>query len=272
MQNARPFGTINLMKYAFVTGATGVLGTAFCRLLAKEGYGLFITGRSPQKLQALKTSIIQAYPGADCNFYPAYLSCDGDVLSLFSAAESYRFSLVVNVAGADIQKPFCEYDLPKLTFQTRACFEGAVKVCLFALTHRAGKLNIINISSLCGEQPMPYFALYSACKGALTDFSVALSRETKSLGVSVTAVVAGSIYTRLDVKEYINSLGFWARKSAKTPEYVAAKSLKASKKGKVKYIPGGLNKFIYALSRIVPGGLKTRWLASSRKKVRKDAF
>lgn len=260
------------MKYAFVTGATGVLGTAFCNLLAAKGYNLFVTGRSPQKLQSLKSSIIAAYPGVNCHFFAADLSDENQVSSLFSAASGFAYDVAVNVAGADIQLPFAEYGYQKIVFQTRACFESAVAVCNFVLSHRAKTLHIINISSLCGCQPMPYFALYSACKGALTNFSLALSQETKGSGVSVTAVAAGSIYTRPDVISYINSLGFWAKKSALTPGYVANTSLKAAQNGKKFFIPGKLNKLIYALSKITPGPIKTAYAARSRKNLRKDAF
>lgn len=260
------------MEYALITGAAGVLGSAFCKELASLGCNLFITGRDINKLNDLKTSLVAAYPGVNCCFFAADLTRVEDRKNLFAAAEGYSFNMLINVAGADIQKPFEEYDEQKLTFQTRINFEAAVSMCNFAVKHRASNLKIINICSMCGLQPMPYFALYSACKGALIDFSVALGEETKGQGVTVTAVIPGSIYTRADVVEYINSLGFWARKSAKTPEYVATKSLKAAKKGKRKIVVGGLNKLICALSKAVPQGVKLRYIAKSRARTQKDAF
>lgn len=249
------------MEYAFVTGATGVLGAAFCRELANRGYGLFITGRNADKLEILKTSLIETYPGINCCYAPADLSDSSQREKVYAAAKDYNFSIIVNVAGADIQKAFIKYDEKKLVFQTRACFESAVSVCNFALSHRAERLHIINISSICGNQPMPYFAVYSACKGALTDFSVALSRELRGSGITVTAVLPGSIYTRKDVCEYIDSLGFWAKKAAKSPEFVVSDSLKAAFKGKVKCIPGGLNKMVYFFSKMIPEKLKLRYAA-----------
>ena len=33
-------------EYALITGATGGVGKAFAKLLAKEGYALILTGRS----------------------------------------------------------------------------------------------------------------------------------------------------------------------------------------------------------------------------------
>lgn len=260
------------MQYSIITGATGVLGSAFCKALASRGCNLFLTGRSWDKLTALKNFLIGEYPSIDCKIFAADLTDEGARQSLFEAAKDLSFNMLVNVAGADIQKPFEKYSEEKIIFQTRINFEAAVSLCKFAIDRRAERLEIINICSVCGLQPMPYFALYSACKGALTDFSVALSAEMRKKNVSVTAIIPGSVYTREDVKDYINSLGFIARKSAKTPEYVVAKSLKAADKGKKRKIIGGLNKLIYALSKVTPQSVKLRYIARSRSRVEKDVF
>lgn len=260
------------MEYALVTGATGVLGTEFCFELARRGFNLFMTGRDYNKLTSLKNSLIQEYPGVNCSIFAADLTDDEQRGALFESAKQYSFGMLINVAGADIQKPFENYGQDKIIFQTRINFEAAVSLCAFALKHRAKDLKIINICSVCGLQPMPYFALYSATKGALIDFSIALATELKNKNATVTAVIPGSIYTREDVKEYINSLGFWARRSAKTPKYVVEHSLKAAQKGKTKVIVGGLNKLICALSRLVPQKVKLRYVAKSRSGIQKDAF
>ncbi|MDE6001757.1 MAG: SDR family NAD(P)-dependent oxidoreductase, partial [Clostridia bacterium] len=189
-----------------------------------------------------------------------------------SFAERFVFSGLLNVAGADIQKPFEEYDEQKLVFQTRACFEGAVSLTNFVLKHRAEKLQIINISSVSGLQPMPYFALYSASKCALTNFSIALNAELKGSGVTVTAVIPGAIYTRPDVKEYIKTQGVWGKIAAKSPSFVARKSLKAAKRGKVKYVVGGANRFLHAMGKWLPQSVKLKIIARRWRKTRKDAF
>jgi short-subunit dehydrogenase len=83
---------------------------------------------------------------------------------------------------------------------------------------------------------MPYFALYSASKGYLTSLFTSLHYELKDDGVKVTTVLPGGVFTRPDIVEEIKSQGLWGRLSAKTPEFVAEKSLKAVRKNKVKYI------------------------------------
>ena len=95
-----------------------------------------------------------------------------------------RLSLLVNAAGADIQKPFEAYTQEKITFQCRANFEAAVDMCHFAVSNAQTGLEIVNISSVSGIYPMPYFAIYSATKSALTSFSIALREEVKGKGNS----------------------------------------------------------------------------------------
>ena len=61
-------------------------------------------------------------------------------------------------------------------------FEAAVSLSRFAIENKAETLRIVNVSSVSGIYPMPYFAIYSATKAALTSFSVALREEVKKTG------------------------------------------------------------------------------------------
>ncbi|MBP5686876.1 MAG: SDR family NAD(P)-dependent oxidoreductase, partial [Clostridia bacterium] len=45
------------MAYTFISGATGGIGRAFCFLCAKKGDDLYLTGRSEEKLAALKKEL-----------------------------------------------------------------------------------------------------------------------------------------------------------------------------------------------------------------------
>lgn len=260
------------MNYTLITGATGYLGRAFAIQCLARGENLYLTGRSAERLSALRTELVGQCPNAKIEIFPCDLSVQASRAALFADASRFKFSRLINVAGADIQKPFCEYDEAKLTFQVRSNFEGALSMCLFCLNQMAESLHIINISSICGEYVMPYFAVYSAAKGALTAFSLALSKELKNSAVKVTAVLPGAIHTRPDIEEYIKAQGAWGAIAAKSPEYVAAKSLAASDRGRAKLIVGGANKFLYYASKAVPRAILIRLNAKMRKHTRKDAF
>ena len=119
---------------------------------------------------------------------------------------------------------------------------------------------------------MPYFAIYSATKGALTSFSVALREEMRKKGVSVTAVLPGAMPTRDDIKEQIKGQGLWGRLAVKSPEWVAKYSLKAVRKNKKKVIPGFWNKVMRVGTALLPLSWKLRFIARRWSKISKDAF
>ncbi|MBR2375025.1 MAG: SDR family NAD(P)-dependent oxidoreductase, partial [Clostridia bacterium] len=87
----------NAKKFALITGATGGLGKAFVTALAKRGYGLLLTGRSADKLQALASETNKTY-GVEVRYYPADLANEGDRYAMMEkiAAENLRISLLAN--------------------------------------------------------------------------------------------------------------------------------------------------------------------------------
>jgi short-subunit dehydrogenase len=261
-------------KYALITGATGGLGKAFVHEVVIEGYGLLLTGRSEEKLCRLKTEVEMEYPATEVRIYPADLSTADSRKEMMRkmVEEGVKISLLVNVAGADIQKGFVEYTEEKILFQCRVNFEAAVSLCRFAIEQKGDALGIINVSSVSGIYPMPYFAIYSATKGALTSFSQSLREEMKGRGVSVTAILPGAMPTREDIKEQIKGQGLWGKLAAKTPQAVAKEALKAVKKNKRKVVVGFWNKVMRIGTSWIPAPWRLKFIAKRWSKISKDAF
>ncbi len=260
-------------RYAFITGATGGLGKAFAFEAAKQGYALLLTGRSKEKLSLLKKEL-EEYTGVEIRVYAADLADEESRKSLMDAiaSDGVKLSLLVNVAGVDIQKALTEYTEEKITFQCRVNFEAAASLCRFAILHRAEQLNIVNVSSVSGIYPMPYFAIYSATKGALTSFSQALREEMKDKGVNVTVVLPGAMPTREDIKEQIKGQGLWGKLAVKSPQSVVCASLKAVEKNRRKLIVGFWNKLMRIGTAWMPTSWRLKFIARRWKKIEKDAF
>ncbi len=265
------YGSEN-MQYTLITGGSGHLGLAFAKELLHVP--LILTGRSAKKLQKAKEELLSFSPSAHVVCIPCDLTKEGDRTALMDEIRALggKIERLINVAGADIQKGFFRYTQEKISFQCRVNFEAAASMCLFAIEERAENLEIINISSVSGIYPMPYFALYSALKGALTSFSMSLREELKGEGVSVTAVLPGAMPTREDIKKQIKGQGLWGKLAVKSPTYVAKKSLKAVKKNKRKYIPGFFNRVMNVATKCIPLSLKMKFIASRWSKIEKDAF
>ncbi len=261
------------MGFAFISGATGGIGKAFTLELAKNNVDLFITGRSNDKLLALKNEIEGLY-----SVKVIYFACDltsetnrREMLD-FIDQQNIKFVKIINVAGVDIQKAFTLYTLEKVLFQIRVNCEATIALTHSLLFRREDKAEVLTISSMSGVSPMPYFALYSATKAMLTNFFTSLHYELKGEGVKVTVVLPGGVYTRPDIIEDIKGQGLWGKLSSKSPEFVAKKSLKALSKNKVKYIPGFFNRVLNFLLKLVPKKLSLKFIANRWKKISKDAF
>ena len=261
------------MAYTFISGATGGIGKAFAKACASKGYNIYITGRSAEKLKSLKENITDTY-GVLVEYFPCELTSleSRKLLIEDIKAKGIILDRIINVAGVDIQKAFTEYTEEKLLFQLRVNAESTLHLTHSLLFLRAEKLEIITISSMSGQSPMPYFAVYSATKAMLTSFFTALHYELKKDGVKVTTILPGGVPTRPDVIEDIKGQGLWGKLSKKSPEFVAEKSLKAVKKNKVKYIPGGFNRLLNFIMKLLPKKIVLRFIARRWKKQTKDAF
>ncbi len=261
-------------KYALITGATGGLGQAFVQACAEQGYRLLLTGRSEEKLLALQKRTKENYPTTEIEIYPADIASSIERSGLMEglAKEGKKLSLLVNVAGADIQKGLTEYTEEKVIFQCRVNFEAAVSLCRYAIAQKAERLEIINISSVSGIYPMPYFGIYSATKGALTSFSASLREEMKGKGVAVTAILPGAMPTREDIRAQIQGQGLWGKLAAKSPYAVAKASLRAVRKNKRKVIVGGWNKVMRLSTAWLPTAWRLKFIARRWSKISKDAF
>lgn len=261
-------------KYALITGACGGLGKAFVYELAKEGYALALTGRREEKLFRLQEELSQTFPEVQTRIYAADLSSSNSRKQLIAAIEKdgIKLSMLVNVAGADIQKGIEGYTEEKIAFQCRVNFEAAVSLCRFAIENRSERLEILNVSSVSGIYPMPYFAIYSATKGALTSFSQSLREELKGKNIAVTVALPGAMPTREDIKEQIKGQGLWGKLAAKSPESVAKISLRAVRKNKRKIIVGFWNKIMRIATCWLPNAWRMRFIAKRWSKISKDAF
>lgn len=262
------------MNYTFISGATGGIGKAFSVACAKKGYNLFLTGRNSEKLESIKRELVGINRGISVVCVPCDLTepeqrkliCDK------ADADGIVFDRIINVAGVDTQKAFMDYTEDKLLFQMRVNVESTVHLTHELLSRRADKAEVITVASMSGVSPMPYFALYSATKALLINLFTSLHYELKRDGVKVTVVLPGGVPTRPDIIEDIKNQGVWGKLSSKSPEYVAEKSLKAVKKNKIKYIPGGFNKFLNFIMKLAPKRIVLSFIAHRWKQQTKDAF
>ena len=263
---------------AIVTGASGGIGAATARTLAQAGYRVFGTSRKAP---------LQPTPGVE------HVACDvisDDSVEAAIAevlAKAGRIDLLVNNAGSGLVGAAEESSLE----QAKSLFDvnlfGVIRTIRAVLPamrrQRSGR--IVNISSVMGLIPAPYFALYAATKHALEGYSESIDHELRDLGIRV--VLVEPAYTRTSFESNLiqadQQLGEYtlARSNAEavmrevmvnadSPEVVATAVLKASTAAKphARYTAGGFARQVSLLRRFVP---RSAFDKSLRKQLRLPA-
>lgn len=181
-------------KVAIVTGASRGLGRGAAVALAEQGVKVLAVGRSAGELAQLE----KEYPGhiaaqtCDMQDRAAVAALPGIAIGRFG-----RLDIVVNNAGI----------APAGAFLDQAESEWdrvlAVNVTAPAVLARAagrhfvgqGSGKIINIASTSGILGKAWLVSYSSSKGALLQFTKALSAEWASKGIQVNAIAPGAFAT-----------------------------------------------------------------------------
>lgn len=186
-------------QYAMITGASGGIGSAIARRLAKEGYSLALWGnRSQEKLAAV---------AEECGPAPV-LTLTGDLGNSAVVTEQIkkvyttfpRIDLLVNCAGIS--------HIGLLTDMTDDEWNNIVQTNLSSVFYccrsvvpkmvHEKKGRILNISSVWGNSGASCEVAYSATKGGLNSFTKALAAELAPSGITVNALSCGIIDTPMN--------------------------------------------------------------------------
>ena len=233
-------------KYTLVTGATGGLGNAFCRELLKLNKNLILTGTKQEKLDKWKNTLLEEFKGQDIEVFPCDLSSKSsrDKLFEYITENKFEIEMLINNAGYITEGSIKHANSDTLLKCIQVNCEGVIDLTKFILDNKKtdGQLNIITISSMAGDCPMPYMAIYSATKAFESNFMTSLRLEYKKENVKVLVVKPGAIATSQEMIDAIKAQGLKGKLSAVPADKIAKNSIKKSLKGKKQYIPGFFNK------------------------------
>lgn len=172
---------------AIVTGGSKGYGAGIARQLKSAGATVFITGRDEKALMITAKQLGVHAIQADVS-----RSADWDRLFETVKNETGRLDILVNNAGAggDIVEVAAQKDeaiaaciATNLTGAMMGCRRAAVMM----KNQKSG--TIINIASACAIYAWPGWAVYSAAKGGIMQFSRCLYAELRGHGVRVTAII-----------------------------------------------------------------------------------
>jgi short-subunit dehydrogenase len=242
---------------AIVTGASAGIGRELALQLSARGRPVLAVARRAALLDELAQAARAAGHAPihslalDVTIAEAPLRIRDRARSLGGAA------WLVNNAGEMRVGPVRAANPIEQARQVRLNCESPVALCAAIVPdlveRRAGV--VLNIASLAGMQPTPYFAAYGASKAFLISYSEALSEELRGTGVTVTAICPGPVASAL---VEIPSL------SRKRPSYelsaaeCARAALDAAERGRTIAVPGFMNRLQSIVSGAAPRALVRR--------------
>jgi 3-oxoacyl-[acyl-carrier protein] reductase len=181
-------------KNALVTGASGGIGGAIAKALARQGARVALSGTRVEALEKMKAEI-----GDNAVVTPGDLGDAAATEKLFKDAESALGQIDILVNNAGLTRDQLTMRMKDEDWQTvidvnlsagfrlsRASMRGMMK-------RRWGR--IIGITSIVGVTGNPGQANYAAAKAGMIGMSKAMAAEVASRGITVNCVAPGFIVT-----------------------------------------------------------------------------
>jgi short-subunit dehydrogenase len=165
---------------------------------------------------------------------------------------------LVNNAGFGMYGRFVDQDLGALQRMTRLNMDAVME-----LTHRfapgmvrAGRGRIVQIASVGAFQPSPLYAVYSATKSFVRDFSQAVHHELRGTGVTVTSVCPGVTESEFHDVAAHEKPG-WLRFVTMSSRSVAEISIRRAEAGAAHVTPGLMNLLMGWAVKLTPRSIAT---------------
>ena len=188
-------------RAALVTGGSSGIGLAIARMLGEDGYGITLSARRADKLEAAAKDLSDA--GIDVQAVPANMAKEKEIQALAQAhKDKYgRMDVLVNNAGIGIGGTIEGAETKKLDLQFDVNLRGVYLMLresvpmLKEAGGEHGKALVVNTASIAGKYGQPWLSAYSATKHAVVGLSAAAHGELSESGVQVTALCPGFVET-----------------------------------------------------------------------------
>jgi NAD(P)-dependent dehydrogenase (short-subunit alcohol dehydrogenase family) len=188
-------------KAALVTGGSSGIGLAIARALGEDGYGITLSARSPEKLEAAAEELRSG--GIDVLSMAANMADEENLTSLVDAHEERfgRLDVLINNAGVGIGEAMDALTTKYVDMQLGVNLRAVIlmtRQCLSMLRDAGrehGKALIVNTASISGKAGQPWLSVYSATKAAVIGFSQATQAEIAGQGIQVTALAPAFVDT-----------------------------------------------------------------------------
>ncbi|MBB3898753.1 SDR family NAD(P)-dependent oxidoreductase [Roseococcus suduntuyensis] len=188
-------------KRALVTGASGLLGAHFARVLRGAGAEVVLAARRPDSCAALAAELGATVVALD-------VQATDSVAPAFDAAG--RVDILVNNAGIAATRGFLEHSLDDFDRVLEVNLRGAFLVGQEAARRMAAAKtggSIINIASVLGARIIPGVAGYTAAKAGLIHLTRQMAVELARHNIRVNAIAPGYIASDINAEFFATEAG-----------------------------------------------------------------
>jgi 3-oxoacyl-[acyl-carrier protein] reductase len=184
--------TETAVRVAIVSGATGAIGSATCRALARDGYHVVIGFRS----DAEAAGRLAAELAPDATAVPLDVTDEASVEACVAAASALgTVAVVVNNAGVTGDDLLLRLEPDSFDRTISTNLRGAYLLTRAAMRPmlRARFGRVINVSSIVALRGNAGQSAYGAAKAGLIGMTRSLAREVARKGITVNAVAPGFV-------------------------------------------------------------------------------
>ena len=190
-------------RAAIVTGGSSGIGFAIARMLLDEGYGVTVSARRPEKLEAAAADLAQN--GGEVQHVAGNMASEEAVQQVVAAHRERfgRLDVLVNNAGVGIGAAVGEIQTKFLDMQIGVNLRSYVlfyRECVELLKaagaeHRSAL--VVNTSSIAGKKGEAWLSVYAATKHGVIGFTQAMNRELNGDGIKSCALCPGFVDTAM---------------------------------------------------------------------------
>lgn len=230
-------------RVALITGASGGIGSATARELARQGANVILAARRADLLESLASEL--GASGVEALAIPTDLTDTTQIEPLVERAlERFgKIDILVNNAGIGTPRSLAKTPPDAIRRELEINLVGAILLTRAVLPGMLERKHgaIISIASVAGHVAVE--PIYSATKFGIRGFSLALRRQVRGSGVTVSVVSPGFIRTPMTRGNRLPMPG---------PEIVARRIAKLVRKPKREVIVPGVYQIAVWIERYLP--------------------
>lgn len=240
-----------MKNIAVITGASSGMGRKYVEKLCSRNEAfdeIWMVARRQEPME----KIAEQWPKYRFKILPLDLSKNEDIIKYKETlkAEPVTIKLLVNNAGFGKTGRFAMVDIDHQLGMIDVNIRALTVLTHISLSYMKKGSKIINMASVAGFMPQPFFAVYAATKAYVVSFSRALRVELKDQGIKVLTVCPGPVETEFFQNAGpVNSLkkGFFEEAEA-----VVAKALRDLDKGRAMSVKGIPMNALRLIAKLLP--------------------